>query len=103
MKTKFMGVAAALTAALALVFGVAIPGALPSLPAPVAQAQTTAIPVSPQKRDFKDLDTRKYNPPFEFTVEEDATITSLDFQIGGSGWLKAVSYTHLTLPTSDLV
>ncbi|WKE54302.1 SpaA isopeptide-forming pilin-related protein [Corynebacterium tuberculostearicum] len=89
MKTKFMGVAAALTAALALVFGVAIPGALPSLPAPVAQAQTTAIPVSPQKRDFKDLDTRKYNPPFEFTVEEDATITSLDFQIGGSGWLKA--------------
>lgn len=89
MKTKFMGVAAALTAALALVFGVAIPGALPSLPAPVAQAQTTAIPVSPQKRDFKDLDTRKYNPPFEFTVEEDATITSLEFQIGGSGWLKA--------------
>ena len=89
MKTKFMGVAAALTAALALVFGVAIPGALPSLPAPVAQAQTTEIPVSPQKRDFKDLDTRKYNPPFEFTVEEDATITSLDFQIGGSGWLKA--------------
>ncbi|MDK8791129.1 SpaA isopeptide-forming pilin-related protein [Corynebacterium sp. MSK039] len=89
MKIKFMGVAAALSAALALVFGVAIPGALPSLPAPVAQAQTTAIPVSPQKRDFKDLDTRKYNPPFEFTVEEDATITSLDFQIGGSGWLKA--------------
>ena len=89
MKTKFMGVAAALTAALALIFGVAVPGALPSLPAPVAQAQTTAIPVSPQKRDFKDLDTRKYNPPFEFTVEEDATITSLDFQIGGSGWLKA--------------
>lgn len=89
MKTKFMGVAAALTAALALVFGVAIPGTLPSLPAPVAQAQTTAIPVSPQKRDFKDLDTRKYNPPFEFTVEEDATITSLDFQIGGSGWLQS--------------
>ncbi|MDK7134913.1 SpaA isopeptide-forming pilin-related protein [Corynebacterium sp. UMB4614] len=88
MKTKFMGVAAALTAALALIFGVAVPGALPSLPAPTAQAQATAIPVSPQKRDFKDLDTRKYYPPFEFTVEEDATITSLDFQIGGSGWLQ---------------
>lgn len=43
MKTKFMGVAAALTAALALVFGVAIPGALPSLPAPTAQAQTTSV------------------------------------------------------------
>lgn len=43
MKTKFMGVAAALTAALALVFGVAVPGALPSLPAPTAQAQTTSV------------------------------------------------------------
>ena len=43
MKTKFMGVAAALTVALALVFGVAIPGALPSLPAPTAQAQTTSV------------------------------------------------------------
>ena len=40
MKTKFMRVATALIAALALVFGVAAPGALPSLPAPTAQAQT---------------------------------------------------------------
>ena len=50
MKTKFMGVMAALTAALALVFGVAIPGALPSLPAPTAQAQTTVEEVVDDER-----------------------------------------------------
>ena len=84
MKTKFMGVAAALTAALALVFGVAIPGALPSLPAPTAQAQATAIPVSPAKRDFNNLNARKYFAPFEFTVQADGTINDLDVSFTGS-------------------
>lgn len=50
MKTKFMGVAAALTAALALVFGVAIPGALPSLPAPTAQAQDRSFTIAKQQK-----------------------------------------------------
>ncbi|MFW9197164.1 SpaA isopeptide-forming pilin-related protein [Corynebacterium striatum] len=45
MKTRFMGVAAALIAALALVFGVAVPGTLPSLPAPTAQAQDRSFTV----------------------------------------------------------
>lgn len=84
MKTKFMGVAAALTAALALIFGVAVPGALPSLPAPTAQAQTTVIPVSPQKQDFNKLNARKYFAPFEFTVQADGTINDLDVSFTGS-------------------
>ena len=50
MKTKFMGVAAALTAALALIFGVAVPGALPSLPAPTAQAQDRSFTVPSQQK-----------------------------------------------------
>ena len=50
MKTKFMGVAAALTAALALVFGVLVPGALPSLPAPVAQAQDRSFTIAGQQK-----------------------------------------------------
>ncbi|CAB0628296.1 VWA domain-containing protein [Corynebacterium diphtheriae] len=50
MKTKFMGVAAALTAALALVFGVAAPGALPSLPVATAQAQDRSFTVTSQQR-----------------------------------------------------
>ena len=88
MKTKFMGVAAALTAALALVFGVAVPGALPALQMPTAQAQTTTIPVSPAKRDFKDLNPRRYFPPFEFTVEADGTVTDLDLSFSGSNWIR---------------
>lgn len=55
MKTRFMGVAAALIAALALVFGVAVSGALPSLPVATAQAQEKTIPVSPEKHDFTQL------------------------------------------------
>ncbi|AGE37409.1 VWA domain-containing protein [Corynebacterium urealyticum] len=50
MKTKFMGVAAALTAALALVFGVAVPGALPSLPAPTAQAKDRSFTIAKQQK-----------------------------------------------------
>lgn len=84
MKTRFMGVAAALIAALALVFGVAAPGALPSLPVATAQAQTqaTTIPVSPAKRDFSNLNARP-DPTFEFTVGADATVTSLEFSVSG--------------------
>ena len=92
MKTKFMGVAAALTAALALIFGVAVPGALPSLPAPTAQAQTTVIPVNPAKRDFSNLNARP-NPTFEFTVGADATVTSLDFSVSGTNWVQGYELT----------
>ncbi|OFQ35684.1 fimbrial assembly protein [Corynebacterium sp. HMSC072D12] len=89
MKTRFMGVAAALIAALALVFGVAVPGALPSLPAPTAQAQTqaTTIPVSPAKHDFSNLNARP-DPTFEFTVGADATVTSLEFTVSGMSWVQ---------------
>ncbi|MDK8669064.1 SpaA isopeptide-forming pilin-related protein [Corynebacterium marquesiae] len=84
MKTKFMGLAAALTAALALVFSVAIPGALPSLPAPTAQAQETTIPVSPAKRDFKN--TTSVNS-YIFTVDDDATMNGIDFTVTGNYFL----------------
>lgn len=92
MKTKFMGVAAALIAALALVFGVAVSGALPSLPAPTAQAQTTqaqtaVIPVSPTKQDFKNTTTVN---SYTFTVDADATMNSLDFTVTGKYFL--ISY-----------
>lgn len=85
-----MGVAAALIVALALVFGVAAPGALPSLPAPTAQAQTTqttVIPVSPTKRDFKNTTTVN---SYTFTVDADATMDSLDFTVTGTYFL--ISY-----------
>ncbi|WOH94326.1 SpaA isopeptide-forming pilin-related protein [Corynebacterium urealyticum] len=91
MKTKFMGVAAALTAALALIFGVAVPGALPSLPAPTAQAQTTVIPVSPQKQDFKN--TRTENT-YSFTVDADATMNSFDFEVTGNYFLLSYALSH---------
>ena len=91
MKTKFMGVAAALTAALALVFGVAVPGALPSLPAPTAQAQTTAIPVSPQKQDFKNTATTN---TYSFTVDADATMNSFDFTVTGNYFLLEYALLH---------
>lgn len=82
MKTKFMGVAAALTVALALVFGVAVLGALPSLPAPTAQAQqATTIPVSPAKRDFNNTTTVN---SYTFTVDADATMNSLNFTVTGN-------------------
>ena len=88
MKTKFMSAAVALAAALTLVLGVAFPGALPTLQLPTAQAQTTTIPVTPEKRDFKDLNTRQYFPPFEFTVEADGTVTDLDLSFSGSNWIR---------------
>ncbi|MBG9290912.1 SpaA isopeptide-forming pilin-related protein [Corynebacterium diphtheriae] len=84
MKTKFMGVAAALTAALALVFGVAAPGALPSLLVATAQAQETPIPVSPAKQDFKNTTTVN---SYTFTVDADATMNSLDFTVTGKYFL----------------
>lgn len=84
MKTKFMGVAAALIAALALVFGVAAPGALPSLPVATAQAQETPIPVSPAKQDFKNTTTVN---SYTFTVDADATMNSLDFTVTGKYFL----------------
>ncbi|WP_049146151.1 SpaA isopeptide-forming pilin-related protein [Corynebacterium striatum] len=94
MKTRFMGVAAALIAALALVFGVAVPGALPSLPAPTAQAQTqaTTIPVSPAKHDFSNLNARP-DPTFEFTVGADATVTSLEFSVSGKNFVQTYTLT----------
>ena len=92
MKTKFMGVMAALTAALALVFGVAVPGALLSLPVPTAQAQETTIPVSPAKRDFSNLNARP-DPTFEFTVGADATVTSLEFSLSGENWVQGYELT----------
>lgn len=92
MKTKFMGVAAALIAALALVFGVAVPGALLSLPVPTAQAQETTIPVSPAKRDFSNLNARP-DPTFEFTVGADATVTSLEFSLSGKDWVQGYELT----------
>ena len=68
MKTKFMGVAAALTAALALVFGVAVPGALPSLPAPTAQAQDRSFTVpSTQKWPKKGA---RFIPNYKIPVEQ---------------------------------
>lgn len=91
MKTKFMGVAAALTAALALIFGIAVPGALPSLPAPTAQAQTTVIPVSPQKQDFKNTATTN---TYSFTVDADATMNSFDFTVTGNNFLLEYALLH---------
>ncbi|CAB0581136.1 VWA domain-containing protein [Corynebacterium diphtheriae] len=87
MKTKFMGVAAALIAALALVFGVAAPGALPSLPVATAQAQETPIPAIPAKQDFSNLNANP-DPTFEFTVGADATVTSLEFSVSGKNWVQ---------------
>lgn len=92
MKTKFMGVAAALTAALALVFGVVVPGALPALQMPTAQAQTTTIPVTPEKRDFSNLNARP-DPTFEFTIGADGTITSLDFSASGQNHVQGYTLT----------
>lgn len=88
METKFMGVAAALTAALALAFGVAVPDALPRLPAPTAQAQAaTTIPVIPAEQGYSNLKANP-DPTFEFTVGADATVTSLEFSVSGKNWVQ---------------
>lgn len=68
MKTKFMGVAAALIAALALVFGVAVPGALPILPAPTAQAQDRSFTVPSQQR--YELKGTRYIPNYKIPANQ---------------------------------
>ena len=58
--------------------------------APQAQAQTEVIPTTPPKYEFKKIKA-KPNPgdaKFEFTVNSDATIDSLQFNVGGSEWLQ---------------
>lgn len=69
MKTKFMGVAAALTAALALIFGVAVPGALPSLPAPTAQAQDRSFTVSSTEK-WPKKNGNRYIPNYKIPTEQ---------------------------------
>ncbi|CAB0487621.1 LPXTG cell wall anchor domain-containing protein [Corynebacterium diphtheriae] len=69
MKTKFMGVAAALIAALALVFGVAAPGALPSLPVATAQAQDRSFTVSSTEK-WPKKDGNRYIPNYKIPTEQ---------------------------------
>ena len=52
-------------------------------PAP-AQAQTQNIPVSPAKQDFTNTDTQN---TYSFTVDADATMNSLDFNVTGNYFL----------------
>ena len=52
-------------------------------PAP-AQAQTQNIRVSPDKRDFTNTDTQN---TYSFTVDADATMNSLDFNVTGNYFL----------------
>lgn len=56
--------------------------------APQAQAQTEVIPTSPPNYEFKNVKT---DPSFEFTIDSDATIDSLQFNVGGSDWLQGYS------------
>ena len=91
MKTKLMSAAVALAAALTLVLGVAFPGALPALQMPTAQAQTTTIPVTPEKRDFKNSKTQN---TYSFTVDADATMNSFDFDVTGSYFLLEYGLIH---------
>ncbi|PMD00947.1 hypothetical protein CJ199_14920, partial [Brevibacterium paucivorans] len=63
------------------------------MPGPTpAQAQTQNIRVSPDKRDFTNLNANP-DPTFEFTVGEDATITSLDFSVSGNDWVQGYTLT----------
>ncbi len=55
-----------------------IPGPTP------AQAQTQNIPVSPAKRDFTNTSTQN---TYTFTVDADATMNSLDFNVTGNYFL----------------
>ncbi|OFT92476.1 fimbrial assembly protein [Brevibacterium sp. HMSC24B04] len=55
-----------------------IPGPTP------AQAQTQNIPVSPAKRDFSNTSTQN---TYTFTVDADATMNSLDFNVTGNYFL----------------
>lgn len=71
--------------------------------APQAQAQTEIIPTSPPKHEFKNIKVRP-NPgdaKFEFTIDSDATIDSLQFNVGGSEWLKGyeLSINGRTIPS----
>ena len=123
MKTKFMGVAAALTAALALVFGVAIPGALPSLPAPTAQAQDRSFTIAKQQKYTQKGDRHipNYKIPADqlsggtitlgagtvVTLESSTTFYSApnpaDFTVyytgTGGGWNETLSLIHISEPT----
>lgn len=58
--------------------------------APQAQAQTEVIPTSPPKYEFKNIDARP-TPEYEFTIDRDATIDSLQFNVGGKGWIQGYS------------
>jgi len=55
-----------------------IPGPTP------AQAQTQNIPVSPAKQDFSNTTTQN---TYTFTVDADATMNSLDFNVTGNNFL----------------
>ena len=94
----------------------AIPGAMPAqaqtAQAQATQAQTQTIPVSPAKQDFTNTATEN---TYTFTVDADATMNSLDFNVTGNYFLaeyvllvngkslkketfaanQTVSYTHL--------
>ncbi|MBC6829186.1 fimbrial assembly protein [Corynebacterium sp. LK32] len=71
--------------------------------APQAQAQTEVIPTSPPKHEFNKIKVQP-NPgdaKFEFTIDSDATIDSLQFNVGGSEWLKGyeLSINGRTIPS----
>ncbi|MEB2597357.1 SpaA isopeptide-forming pilin-related protein [Corynebacterium amycolatum] len=58
--------------------------------APQAQAQTEVIPTTPPKYEFKKIKT---DPAFEFTVDRDATIDSLQFNVGGADFIQTYTLT----------
>lgn len=66
----------------------AIPGATPAqaqtAQAQATQAQTQTIPVSPAKQDFTNTATQN---TYTFTVDADATMNSLDFNVTGNYFL----------------
>lgn len=74
---RLLAVFAVLAALIANALAV-IPGATP------AQAQTQAIPVSPAKQDFSNTATQN---TYKFTVDADATMNSLDFNVTGNYYL----------------
>ena len=88
MRTTLRMFLAALLAVALVVSGQAFAPTVPQ-----AQAQTEVIPTSPPKYEFKKIKTRPYpgNPEFEFTIDSDATIDSLQFSVGGSDWLQGYS------------
>ena len=71
MRTTLRMFLAALLAVALVVSGQAFAPTVPQ-----AQAQTEVIPTSPPKYEFKKIKT---DPSFEFTIDSDATIDSLQF------------------------